>query len=235
MCSSAGLRHHDSHWDSRITFTLFQILRLIVDHIDGSPRFFSTAVPNSSGCNKSQYQQASIPVIVQPSALFPSIHVSCMAPECTAISLDVVRLVRCTRCQSSALELNSVGHQYAWFSDSSHNITNMFPIQKFFHQVCGIDCASDLLDPELLVFLLLCSHKNFVSICLIAPLPLRRASPRAVAASVQIRTWASYPNSRIVLANPMASFARRTMRWYTDSALLSDTTSCFDDQVAKVC
>ena len=105
----------------------------------------------------------------------------------------------------------------------------------FCHHVCGIDCASDLLDPELLVFLLLCSHKYFVSICLIAPLPLRRASPHGAAASVQIRTWASCLNSRIVLANPMASLARRAMRWYTDSALLSDTTSCVDDQVAKVC
>ena len=39
--------------------------------------------------------------------------------------------------------------------NKSHNITERFPIKVFGHQVGGIDCATDLLDPELLVFLFL--------------------------------------------------------------------------------
>ena len=90
MCSLAILRDRGSRLDFRITFALFQILRLIVDHIDDSPIFLHIST------TLIRMQQVAIPtsiraVTVQPSALYPSIHVSCMAPECTAISLDVAR------------------------------------------------------------------------------------------------------------------------------------------------
>ena len=149
-------------------------------------------------------QQVTIPtsihqVTVQPSALYPSIHVSCMAPECTAIPLAVARFTSVaaarTReaCAMYSVAIVSLGAELCRPSirlmfNSSHYINKTFPTQMFRHQVCGIDCASDLLDPELLVFSFCCSPKYFVSKCLIAPLPLRRASPRAAAASVQIRT-----------------------------------------------
>ena len=54
-----------------------------------------------------------------------------------------------------------------------HNIVLTLSIQVCRHQINGIDRATDLLDPELLVFLFL--------------LHCRRASPRAAAPSVQIR------------------------------------------------
>ena len=38
-----------------------------------------------------------------------------------------------------------------------------------------------------------------------------------------------------MLADPIASLAQRTILWYSDSALLSDTTFCVDDHVARVC
>ena len=71
---------------------------------------------------------------------------------------------------------------------------------------------------------------------LMAQLTVRRASPSAAAASVQIRTRASCPSSRVAVANldglmshiaPCCSSRTR--------ALLSDTTFCVDDQVANVC
>ena len=149
-------------------------------------------------------QQVTIPtsihqVTVQPSALYPSIHVSCMAPECTAISLAVARFTSVAAakahdtCEMYSVAIVSLGAELCQPStrlmfNSSHNINKTFPNQMFRYQVCGIDCASDLLNPELLAFSFCSGQKYFVSICLIAPLPLRRASPRAVAVSVQIRT-----------------------------------------------
>ena len=113
-------------------------------------------------------QQVTMPtsihqVTVQPSALYPSIHDSCMAPECTTISLAVARFTAAKA--REAREMYSVSHVSfgaelgrpltRLMFDSSHNITKRFPIQMFRHQVCGIDCASDLLDPGLLVLLFL--------------------------------------------------------------------------------
>ena len=78
-----------------------------------------------------------------------------------------------------------------------------------------------------------CSQKHWVSMCMMAPLRLGRASLRAAAVSVQIRTRASCPNSRTVLANPMASLGQCAMLC-SDSAPLSDTTFCVDDKIAEV-
>ena len=95
MCSTAILCDHDSHRDFRVTFALLQSLCLIVDHIDDSPSFLHKST------KLVRIQQITIttsihPVTVEPNALYPSIHVSCTAPECTAISLAVARFASVT-------------------------------------------------------------------------------------------------------------------------------------------
>ena len=118
MYSSAVLRDHDSHRYFRITFTLFQV-----------------TIPTSIH-----------PVTVQPSALHPSIHVACTAPECTPISPlltlpvsqlpGLVRLVRCTQCQSSVFELYRPSIRLMF--NSSHNVTKRFPSRCFFIKSAGL-------------------------------------------------------------------------------------------------
>ena len=106
----------------------------------------------------------------------------------------------------------------------------------FRHQVSGIGRATDLFDPVLFVLLFLLQQKVLCLHVFDGAAPrCERASPGAATAPVQILTWASCPSSRIVLVNPMASLAPRTMLQYSDSALLSDAAFCVDDQVAKVC
>ena len=165
MCSSAILPDHDFHRDLRITFTLFQSSRLVVDHIDNSPSFSPQQYQTHQDAT-SHKTTSTHPVTVQPSPLYPSIHVSCMAPECTEISLAVARFTSVTAARArEAREMHSVSivsfgaelgrPSIRLMFNSSHNIT----IMMFRHQVCGIDCAPDLLDRELLVFLFLLQPK----------------------------------------------------------------------------
>ena len=84
----------------------------------------------------------------------------------------------------------------------------------FRHQVCGIDCASDLLDLELLVLLLLFAVKKFfVSMCFDR---YRSHFGELIHALLQQSVPDSYWRfvsqvSRIVLASPISSLAQRTI------------------------
>ena len=72
--------------------------------------------------------------------------------------------------------------------NSSHNITKRFPPRCFVIKSAGLAVPQIFSILNSWFFSFCCSQKYFVSTCLIAPHPLRRASPRAAAASVQIRT-----------------------------------------------
>ena len=89
------------------------------------------------------------------------------------------------------------------------------------HQVGGIDCATDLLDPKLLVLL-----------SLLQPLILCLHVFDGAAPTAESQSSCCCPDSYVSLVSPMASLAQRTMLWYSDSALLSDTSFSVDDQVA---
>ena len=139
------------------------------------------------------------PVTVQPSALYPSIHVSCMTPECTAISLAIARFTSVTAGRArEAREMYSVSivnieaelgrPSTRLMVNSSHNITKRFPSRCFVIKSARLTVPRIFSILSSWFFSFCYSQKYFVSICLIAPLPLRRASPRAAAASVQIRT-----------------------------------------------
>ena len=139
------------------------------------------------------------PVTAQPSALYPSIHVSCMAPECTTISLAVARFTSVTAARARearemySVSLVSFGAELGRPSirlmfNSSHNITQRFPSRCFVSKSAGLTVPRIFSISSSWFFSFCCSQKYFVSICSIAPLPLRRASSRAAAASVQIRT-----------------------------------------------
>ena len=87
------------------------------------------------------------PVFDQPSALFSSIHVSCMAPECTEISLAVARFTSVTAARArEAREMHSVpsvrfGAELArprLMFNSSHNITNRFRSRTFVVKSAGL-------------------------------------------------------------------------------------------------
>ena len=115
----------------------------------------------------------------------------------------------------------------------SHSVATRSPSRCFVIKSAGLIVPRIFSISGLLVFLFLLRQKNLVPMFLMPPLPPRRASPGAAAASVQVRTRASCPSSRIVLANPMAPLAHLTTL-SCDSALPSDTTSCVDDVVARV-
>ena len=72
--------------------------------------------------------------------------------------------------------------------NSSLNITKRFPSRCFVIKSAGLIVPRIFSILSYWFFSFCWSHKYFVSIGLIAPLPLRRANPRAAAASVQIRT-----------------------------------------------
>ena len=108
-------------------------------------------------------------------------------------------------------------------------------IQILRHQIDEIDYSTHLFDPELLIFLLLLQPEVLDFYLFDDVAPLRRASPRAAAVSVQIREQASCSSSRIVLTKSIVSLAQRIMLLNSNSALLSGTTFCVDVQVAKVC
>ena len=149
MYSSAVLRDHDSHRDFRITFTFFQSLCLIVDHIDDSPPVFLTTLPNPSGCNKVTIPTSIHSVTVQSRALYPSIHVSCMDPESTANSLAVARFTSVTAARARgaremySVSIVSLGAELGRPSirlmfNSSHNITERFPTRCFVIKSAGL-------------------------------------------------------------------------------------------------
>ena len=139
MCSSAVLRDHDSHWDFRITFTLFQSLRLSVDHIDDSPSVSPQQYQtrqDATSHNTNKHPSSYCP------ALHPSIHVSCMAPECPAISVTVARFTSVTAAKArEAREIYSVSivsfgvelgrPSIRLMFNSSHHITKRFPSRCF--------------------------------------------------------------------------------------------------------
>ena len=86
------------------------------------------------------------PVFVQPSALLRSTF-SCMAPECTAISLAVARFTSVTAARArEAREMHSVpivrfGAEHArprLMFNSSHNITNRFRSRCFVIKSAGL-------------------------------------------------------------------------------------------------
>ena len=95
------------------------------------------------------------PVTVRPSALYPPIHGSCMAPRRRS-------LYQCQSCQGSwgSWDVLSVNRQFwssTWWAINALDVQQLalhcqtFPIQMSRHQVCGIHCTSDLLDLVLLV------------------------------------------------------------------------------------
>ena len=137
------------------------------------------------------------PAAVQKSVLHPPIHVTCSAPEGTAISFAAACLTSVIAAKARdargmySVSIVGFGAEHGSTADvfdvpqiTQHRQT--FSIQMLRHQVGVVDSATDLLDPGFFPFG--STHKDFVSMCLMAPLPLRRASPRAAAASVQIRT-----------------------------------------------
>ena len=69
--------------------------------------------------------------------------------------------------------------------NSSHNVTRRFPSRCFVIKTAGLTEPRIFSILSSWFFSFCCSHKYFVSMCLIVPLPLRRANPRAAAASVQ--------------------------------------------------
>ena len=169
MYSSAILRGHDLHRDIRITFTLFQSLRLIVDLIDDSIRFppqqYQTH-QDATSHNTDEHPSSCCPTIcslsIDPRFLHGSRFHSNFTRRCS--------LYQCYSCQarearekylvsivSFGAELGRPFIRLMSQQFAQHHQT--FPIQMFRHQVCGIDCASDLLDPELLVLLFLVQPK----------------------------------------------------------------------------
>ena len=118
----------------------------------------------------------------------------------------------------------------------SHNITKRFSIQMFRDQISGVDCATDLFDPELLVLLFLLQPKVLcLHVCDGAD-PAAESQP-----SCCYSVWCRSSREPRV---PVLESCWPT-RWpHSHSvpcfctlipALLSDTTFCVDDQVAKVC
>ena len=112
-------------------------------------------------------QQAMITSVIHPAIsqqliLGSSIHVSYSDPEGTATSFAAACLTSVIAARareademySVSIELNSVGHQYAYDQQlAQHHQT--FPVQVFRHQVSGVACVTDLFDPQLLVLLYL--------------------------------------------------------------------------------
>ena len=100
--------------------------------------------------------------------------------------------------------------------NSSHNITKRFPSRCFVIKSAGLTVPRIFSILSSWFFSFSCSENYFVSTCLIAPLPLRRAS---------------------VPLQHLSRFALelRVEALVSCSELLNDTTFCVDDQVAKVC
>ena len=199
MCSSAILRDHDFHRDCRITFTLFPKFASRRRPYRRFSQFSSTEVPNSSGCNKSQYRQASIKLLSNHLLYIRRSTFLLWLQKCTAISLAVARFTSVTAATArEAREMYSVsivsfGAELGWPSirlmfNSSHNITKRFPSRCFDIKSAGLTVPRIFSILSSWFFSFSCGQKYFVSVCLIAPLPLRRASPHAAAASVQPRT-----------------------------------------------
>ena len=107
------------------------------------------------------------PVTVQPSALYPSIHVSCMAPECTAISLAVARFTSVTAAKARearkmySVSIVSFGAELGrppirLMFNSSHNITKRFPSRCFVIKSAGLTVPRifSILTSWVLLFLL---------------------------------------------------------------------------------
>ena len=159
-------------------FTLFQSLRLTVDHIDDSPSFspqqyqtHQDATSHNTHKHPSSYCPTICSVSIDP--LF------CMAPECTAISLAVARFTNVTAARArEAREMYPVSTvsfgaelgrpSIRLMFNSSHDVTKGFPSRCFVIKsagltlpriFCGIDSASNLLDPELPVVLFLLQPK----------------------------------------------------------------------------
>ena len=169
MCSSAILRDHDFHRDCRITFTLFQSLRLVVDHIDDSPSFPPQKYQT--------HQDATSHTTDKHPARFTSVTAARAREDREMYSVSIV---------SFGAELGRPSMRLMF--NSSHNITKRFQSRRFVIKSAGLTVPRIFSILGSWFFSFCWSQKYFVSICLIAPLPLRRASPRAVAASVQIRT-----------------------------------------------
>ena len=148
MCSSAVYRDHDTHRDFRITFTLFQSLRLIVDQIDDSPSFSPSQYQthqDATNHNTNEHPSSYCPTICSVSID----HVSCMAPECTAIALAVAcfNSVTATKAREAremySLSIVSFGVELGRPSirlmfNSSHNITKRFPSRCFVIKSAGM-------------------------------------------------------------------------------------------------
>ena len=197
-----GSRHHDSHRDFRITFALFQSLRLVGDHIDDSPSISPQEYQTNQEATSHNTQQASIQLLsvqllyihrstflawLQNARRFHSPLLALPALQLPGL-VRLVRLVRCTQCQSSSFGAELDRPSIRLRVNCWHINTKRFPSRCFVIKSAGLTVPRILSTLSSWFFSFCCSHKYFVSICLIAPLPLQRAHPRAAAASVQIRT-----------------------------------------------
>ena len=158
----------------------------------------------------------------QQSIRYPSIHVPCVASDFTADSFADARVTSVIDARArDAGEIHSVSivsfgaelgrPSTCLMFNSSHNVTKRFPSRCFVIKSAGLIVPRIFSILSSWFFSFCCSQKYLVSMCLIVPLPLRRANPRVAATSVQIRICALCPSSRIVLANPTAALAQRTL------------------------
>ena len=160
------------------------------------------------------------PALVQQS--IPSIHSPRSDPKDTAISFAAACFTNVIAARARdarvtySVSIVSIGPEFGrpltcLMFNSSHSGVKRFLSRCFVIRSAGLTLPWIFSILSSWFFSFCCSQKFFVSTCLIAPLHLGRASPRAAAASVQIHTPASRLSSRIELANPMASLAHRTM------------------------
>ena len=181
---------HDSRKYILRTSALFQSLRSVVNRLSNSSRF----PPQQYKTIRMQQVMITTvirPVIAQQLILCSSIHVSFSysAPESHSDFGRCCLSYQCRRCQGSRCTWDVLSvHRYSFKTglgrplmcfllSKSQSITKRFQIRAWL----TVPRIFSLLSSWFFSFC--CSQKYCVSMCLMAPLPLQRASPRAAAAS----------------------------------------------------
>ena len=155
------LRDHDPRRDVSGAPALFQRSRSIVNRLSDSSRFPPSQCQTHRGATSHDNHGA-----IQQSVLCSSSHVSYSAPESTAMSLAAACLTSVIAAKDRdardmySVSIASFGAQLGrppmclmFNKITQHHQT--FSNQMLRHQVGGVNCATDLLDPELLVLLFL--------------------------------------------------------------------------------
>ena len=158
MRGLAVLRDHGSRWDVLSASALFQSLRVIVKRLSDSSRFPSHQYQthkNATSHDNPGYPRSCRPRVgsfsIASRLVFGSRRHSDFA--CCCLSYQ------CHRRHTFGAELGRPADVFDVQQVTQHNQT--LSIQVFRHQVGGIDCATDLLEPELLVLLFLLQPKVF--------------------------------------------------------------------------